>query len=124
MFEKIRSFFYSPVEIKDKEPEAEVEEKIEEPKIPDVLEVPWEDIVQLKNIEIARKRVHDQLKEMLYNAKMAERNAFQTLDVYREVEKEKLESLHEKYNIPADGSYDLELPETTGRRGYFKKRNK
>jgi len=124
MFEKIRNFF-NPASKAESEEEVS-EELIQEPKpeIPDTLEVPWEDIVQLKNIDIARKKVYSQLKELLYNAKLAERNAFQTLDAYRDIEKEKLEKLHEKYKIPADGSYDFELPEVTGKRGYFKKRNK
>lgn len=122
MFEKIKSFFITNSDVKSEVEEAQQKEVPPEP--PNTLEIPWEDVTPLKNIDNARKKLHDKIKDILYNAKLAEVKAFQTLDVYREIEKEKLEELHEKYNIPADGSYDLELPAITGKQGYFKKRNK
>ncbi len=127
MFEKIKSFFTLNHEPKP-EPEPEepvvVEPEPPPPEPPVIREVPWADVAPLKNIDNARKKLHDKIKDTLYNAKIAEVRAFQTLDVYREIEKEKLEELHEKYSIPSDGSYDLELPEMTGKQGYFKKRSK
>jgi hypothetical protein len=125
MFEKIKSFFTTNSNAKSEVEEA-LQEEIHEapPEPPNTLEIPWEDVTPLKNIDNARKKLHDKIKDILYNAKMTEAKAFQTLDLYREIEKEKLKELHEKYNIPSDGSYDLELPAITGKQGYFKKRNK
>lgn len=125
MFEKIKWFFTPSSEAVPKENVEEEEnsqKKIVE--LPDTLEVLWSDMIHLKNIDLARKKLHVKIKELLYKAKMTEIKAFQTLDIYRDIEKEKLEELHEKYKVPADGSYDLELPEVTGKVGYFKKRGK
>ena len=122
MFEKIKSFFITNSKVKSEVEEIPQGEVPSEP--PNTLEIPWEDVTPLKNIDNARKKLHDKIKDILYNAKLAEVRAFETLGLYREIEKEKLEELHEKYSIPSDGSYDLELPAITGKQGYFKKRNK
>jgi hypothetical protein len=122
MFDKLKSFFTSSGNVEE-EPllEPQEEPKEEKKELPDQLEVEWNDIVYLKNLEIATRKAHEKLKEVLYSAKLVEYSLTTRLDAIKEVQKEKLIELHEKYGVPQDGSYDVELPETTGRSGFFKK---
>lgn len=126
MIEAIRNFFNFSNKEQEQEEEIIEEEVVERQPIqlPEQLEVPWADVTHLKNIEIVIRKTHEQLKEVLYTAKMTENGLFAKLDALKDLQKEKLIELHEKYNIPQDGSYDVELPETTGRSGFFKKAGK
>jgi len=123
MFEAIKKFFNFSDNKQQEEQQEEQEEQQEEQiiELPEQLEVPWNDITHLKNIEVFTRKTHEEIKEFLYTAKQTEVSLYKKLDRLAEIQKEKLIELHEKYNVPQDGSYDVELPATTGRSGFFKK---
>ena len=127
MFKKITSLFTKkksetieePVETPE-EPEEEVIE--EPPPLPDVIEVPWNLAVRLRNIDVAMDKVHEDLKKFLYKNRITERKTLNYLEelesTYDRLEKE----LKELYKIPNEGDYVFELPEGSGRPGFLKKK--
>ena len=127
MFKKITSLFTKkksetieePVETPE-EPEEEVIE--EPPPLPDVIEIPWNLAVRLRNLDIAMDKVHEDLKKFLYKNRLTERKTLNYLEelesTYDRLEKE----LKELYKIPNEGDYVFELPEGSGRPGFLKKK--
>ena len=127
MFKKITSLFTKkkgetieePVETLE-EPEEEVVE--EPPPLPDVIEVPWNIAVRLRNLDIAMDKVHEDLKNFLYKNRLTERKTLNYLEelenTYDKLEKE----VKELYKIPNEGDYVFELPEGSGRPGFLKKK--
>ena len=127
MFKKITSLFTKkksetiegPVETLE-EPEEEVVE--EPPPLPDVIEIPWNLAVRLRNLDIAMDKVHEDLKKFLYKNRLTERKTLNYLEelesTYDRLEKE----LKELYKIPNEGDYVFELPEGSGRPGFLKKK--
>lgn len=122
MFEKIKSFFTPDRTPEPEEVEIPEEPEPEEVEIPDEVEIVWKVVAPLKNIDLEKTKNREQLKELLYEAKMAEKNIFDRLQKYKEMELKILNKIHEAYKVPTDGSYDLILPSMTGKSGYFKKK--
>ncbi len=102
------------------EPEEEVVE--EPPPLPDVIEVPWNLAVRLRNLDVAMDKVHEDLKKFLYKNRLTERKTLNYLEelesTYDRLEKE----LKELYKIPNEDDYVFELPEGSGRSGFLKKK--
>ena len=96
MIEAIRNFFNFSNKEQEQEEEIIEEEVVERQPIqlPEQLEVPWADVTHLKNIEIVIRKTHEQLKEVLYTAKMTENGLFAKLDALKDLQKEKLIELH------------------------------
>ncbi len=127
MFKKITSLFTKkksetieePMETLG-EPEEEVVE--EPPPLPDVIEVPWNLAVRLRNLDVAMDKVHEDLKKFLYKNRLTERKTLNYLEelesTYDRLEKE----LKELYKIPNEDDYVFELPEGSGRPGFLKKK--
>jgi len=127
MFKKIASLFTRKQSEITEEPvevvvESEKEIAEEPPPLPDVIEVPWNLAVRLRNLDIAMDKVHEDLKKFLYKNRLTERK---TLNYIEELEStyDKLEKeVKELYKIPNQDDYVLELPEGSGKPGFLKKK--
>lgn len=129
MFDKIRKWLNAPLSPEpEQEPSLEPEpeptpEPTPEPNIPpDVIEIPWKFAASPKNLQDAIGKIHGELKDFIYEAKLREVHALKTIDKYLDLKSKKIKQLKEAYAIPEDMEYDFILPEATGRPGYLKKK--
>tara|TARA_R110000850_G_scaffold113598_1_gene228257 strand:+ start:521 stop:970 length:450 start_codon:yes stop_codon:yes gene_type:complete len=127
MFDKIRKWLHIDLPPEPEvalPPEPEVAPQPEpEPNIPpDVIEIPWKFAASPKNLQDAIGKIHGELKDFIYEAKLREVHALKNIDRILDLKRQKIEQLKEAYAIPEDMEYDFVLPEATGRPGYLKKK--
>lgn len=122
MFKKISSWFSE--DKKENIKEEPIQENItpEAVELPDVIKIPWEKASRLKNIEYAKNKIHQDLKDFYYNNKLTERKTFSLLEELDEKYQEIEDEIKQAYEIPEDADYILEPPAANGRPAFLKKK--
>ena len=102
MFKKLsRLFMTSTPEDKEIENISEDDphpppEEVPKP-LPDIIEVPWSDAAATKNFSDHRNKIHKEIKDFLYRAKITEKKLFEGSDLAAERLKDKIRQLRELY---------------------------